>query len=118
MVADAIGKTTTLAVRFAQCLFTRTSHEGERRDWCGRVLRAQGPSEDVWHVLRQACPESSIEILGHLVDGISYRHHANRAPLAFKAIMTIPQPPAFSALIIKPRHTNLWANSETGSFPS
>jgi triacylglycerol esterase/lipase EstA (alpha/beta hydrolase family) len=36
-------------------------------------------------------PESSIEILGHSVGGITYRHYAHRAPLAFKAIMTIPQ---------------------------
>jgi hypothetical protein len=44
-------------------------------------------------------PESSVEILGHSVGGITYRHYAHRAPLAFKAIMTIPQPTAFSALI-------------------
>ena len=44
-------------------------------------------------------PESSIEILGHSVGGITYRHHAHRAPLAFKAIMTLPQPTAFSALV-------------------
>jgi hypothetical protein len=31
--------------------------------------------------------------------GITYRHDAHRAPLAFKAIMTIPQPSAFLALI-------------------
>lgn len=43
-------------------------------------------------------PESSIEILGHSVGGITYRHYAHRAPLAFKAIMTLPQPTAFSAL--------------------
>ena len=43
-------------------------------------------------------PESSVEILGHSVGGITYRHYAHRAPLAFKAIMTIPQPTAFSAL--------------------
>ena len=42
-------------------------------------------------------PESSIEILGHSVGGITYRHYAHRAPLAFKAIMTIPQPMAFSS---------------------
>ena len=41
----------------------------------------------------------SIEILGHSVGGITYRHYAHRAPLAFKAIMTLPQPTAFSALI-------------------
>jgi hypothetical protein len=44
-------------------------------------------------------PESSVEILGHSVGGITYRHYAHRAPLAFKAIMTIPQPTAFSALL-------------------
>ena len=43
--------------------------------------------------------ESSIEILGHSVGGITYRHYAHRAPLAFKAIMTLPQPSAFSTLI-------------------
>ena len=44
-------------------------------------------------------PESSVEILGHSVGGISYRHYAHRAPLAFKAIRTLPQPTAFSALL-------------------
>jgi hypothetical protein len=44
-------------------------------------------------------PESSFEILGHSVGGITYRHYAHRAPLAFKAITTIPQPTAFSALL-------------------
>jgi integrase len=43
-------------------------------------------------------PESSIEILGHSVDGITYRHYAHRAPLALKAIMTLPQPLSFTAL--------------------
>lgn len=32
-------------------------------------------------------------------DVAGYRHYAHRAPLAFKAIMTIPQPTAFSALL-------------------
>jgi triacylglycerol esterase/lipase EstA (alpha/beta hydrolase family) len=44
-------------------------------------------------------PESSVEILGHSVGGITYRHYAHRTPLAFKAIMTIPQPSAFYSLI-------------------
>jgi hypothetical protein len=44
-------------------------------------------------------PESSIEILGHSAGGITYRHYAHCAPLAFKAIMTLPQATAFSALI-------------------
>jgi hypothetical protein len=33
-----------------------------------------------------------------LVRRVTYRHHAHRAPLAFKAIMTLPQPTAFAAL--------------------
>jgi hypothetical protein len=44
-------------------------------------------------------PESSIEILGHSVGGIVYRHYAHRAPLAFKAIMSLPQPTAFRSLV-------------------
>jgi hypothetical protein len=65
--------------------------------------------EEPWELkdLRKTCatyhdehfPESSIEILGHSVSGITYRHYAHRAPLAFKAIMTLPQPTAFSALL-------------------
>jgi len=43
-------------------------------------------------------PESSVEMLGHSVAGITYRHYAHRAPLAFKAIMTLPQPTAFTSL--------------------
>ncbi len=56
--------------------------------------------EEPWELkdLRKTCatyydehvPESSIEILGHAVGGITYRHYAHRAPLAFKAIMTLP----------------------------
>jgi integrase len=44
-------------------------------------------------------PESSVEILGHSLAGVTYRHYAHRAPLAFKAIMSIPQPSAFAALV-------------------
>lgn len=43
--------------------------------------------------------ESSIEILGHSVGGITYRHDTHRVPLAFKAIMALLQPTAFSALL-------------------
>jgi hypothetical protein len=39
------------------------------------------------------------ELLGHSVGGITYRHYAHRAPLPFNAIMTNPQPTAFSALL-------------------
>jgi len=45
--------------------------------------------------------ESSIEILGHSVGSITDRHYAHRAPFAFKAIMTLPQPTAFMALVRK-----------------
>jgi integrase len=64
--------------------------------------------DELWELkdLRKTCatyydehmPESSIEILGHSVGGITYRHYAHRAPLAFKAIMSLPQPSAFRAL--------------------
>jgi hypothetical protein len=66
-------------------------------------------SEEPWELkdLRKTCatyydehvPESSIEILGHSVGGITYRHYAHRAPLAFKAIMSLPQPMAVSAIL-------------------
>jgi hypothetical protein len=65
--------------------------------------------EEPWDLkdLRKTCatyydehvPESSVEILGHSVGGITYRHYAHRAPLAFRAIMTLPQPSAFSAIL-------------------
>lgn len=44
-------------------------------------------------------PESSIEILGHSVGGITYRHYAHRGPLAMRAILTLPQPSSFSAMV-------------------
>jgi hypothetical protein len=47
----------------------------------------------------QHVPESSVEILGHSVGAITYRHCAHRAPLAFRAIMTLPQPGAFSVIV-------------------
>jgi integrase len=80
------------------------------------ALAGIGPKADVetgreepWELkdLRKTCaayydehvPESSVEILGHSVGSITYRHYAHRAPLAFRAIMTLPQPTAFSSLI-------------------
>ncbi len=84
------------------------------RELCG--LAGIKPKTDVesgdekpWQLkdLRKTCathydahlPESSIEILGHSVGGVTYRHYAHRDPLAFKAIMSIPQPAAFTALV-------------------
>ena len=72
-------------------------------------LDIESGREEPWELkdLRKTCatyydehmPESSIEILGHSVGGITYRHYAHRAPLAFKAITTIPQPSAFYSLV-------------------
>jgi hypothetical protein len=59
----------------------------------GASLLIGAPPDHDEHV-----PESPVEILGHSVGGITYRHYAHRAPLAFRAIMTLPQPTAFSAL--------------------
>src|SRR5262245_2576443 len=67
---------------------------GEDESWELKDLRKTCATYYDEHV-----PESSVEILGHSVGGITYRHYAHRAPLAFKAIMTIPQPTAFSALL-------------------
>lgn len=80
-------------------------------DLAGIKQKANGETAttEPWELkdLRKTCatyydehvPESSIEILGHAVGGITYRHYAHRAPLAFRAIMTLPQPTAFWTLI-------------------
>jgi len=67
---------------------------GEATPWLLKDLRKTCATYYDEHL-----PESSIEILGHSVAGVTYRHYAHRAPLAFKAIMTIPQPSAFAALV-------------------
>ena len=73
----------------------RTSIEtGKAEPWLLKDLRKTCATYYDAHV-----PESSIEILGHSVSGITYRHYAHRAPLAFRAIMTLPQPSAFMALV-------------------
>jgi integrase len=66
---------------------------GEEKSWLLKDLRKTCATYYDEHL-----PESSIEILGHSVPGVTYRHYAHRAPLAFKAIMTMPQPTAFAAL--------------------
>ena len=66
---------------------------GQPESWELKDLRKTGATYYDAHI-----PESSIEILGHSVGGITYRHYAHRAPLAFKAIMTLPQPLSFRAL--------------------
>ena len=67
---------------------------GEEKPWLLKDLRKTCATHYDEHV-----PESSIEILGHSVGGVTYRHYAHRSPLAFRAIMTIPQPSAFTALV-------------------
>lgn len=67
---------------------------GVERAWMLKDLRKTCATYYDEHI-----PESSIEILGHAVGGITYRHYAHRAPLAFKAITTLPQPTAFLALV-------------------
>jgi hypothetical protein len=67
---------------------------GKQEPWELKDLRKTCATNYDEHV-----PESSIEIIGHSVGGITYRHYAHRAPLAFRAIMTLPQPTAFSALL-------------------
>jgi hypothetical protein len=67
-------------------------HTGQDEPWVLKDLRKTCATYYDEHV-----PESSIEILGHSVGGITYRHYAHRTPLAFRAIMTLPQPSAFAA---------------------
>jgi len=67
---------------------------GEEKPWVLKDLRKTCATYYDEHM-----PESSIEILGHSVGGVTYRHYAHRDPLAFKAIMSLPQPTAFNALV-------------------
>lgn len=67
---------------------------GEEKPWLLKDLRKTCATYYDEHV-----PESSIEILGHSVGGVTYRHYAHRDPLAYRAIMTLPQPSAFSAMV-------------------
>jgi hypothetical protein len=75
---------------------TAFSRFASERPDAGRAVGVEEPAEDVRDVLRR---ESSVEIPGHSVGGITYRHYAHRAPLAFRAIMTLRQPPAFLPLV-------------------
>ncbi len=56
---------------------------GEDKPWLLKDLRKTCATYYDEHV-----PESSIEILGHSVGGVTYRHYAHRDPLAFRAITT------------------------------
>ncbi len=95
-----LGSTSRPNVRFRKlCALAEISAKtdvdsGEQQPWVLKDLRKTAATYYDEHM-----PESSIEILGHTVGGITYRHYAHRAPLAFKAIMTIPQPSAFRSLV-------------------
>ena len=71
----------------------RDIESGEEQEWVLKDLRKTCATYYDEHV-----PESSIEILGHAAGGITYRHYAHRAPLAFRAILSLPQPSAFKSL--------------------
>jgi hypothetical protein len=66
---------------------------GEEEVWVFKNFRKTCSTYYDQHV-----PESSVEIPGHSAGGVTNRRYVHLAPLAFKAIMTIPQPSAFSAL--------------------
>lgn len=71
----------------------RDIESGEEQEWVLKDLRKTCATYYDEHM-----PESSIEILGHSAGGITYRHYALRAPLAFRAILSLPQPSAFKSL--------------------
>jgi hypothetical protein len=67
---------------------------GEEEPWTLKYLRKTCATYYDEHV-----PESSVEILGHSLGGITCRHYVHRPPLAYRAIMRLPQPSAFSAIL-------------------
>lgn len=71
----------------------RSAESGEERPWVLKDLRKTCATYYDEHL-----PESSVEILGHSIGGITYRHYAHRAPLAFRAILSLPQPSTFKML--------------------
>ena len=79
---------------FANIKPKRDIESGANQPWLLKDLRKTCATHYDQHL-----PESSIEILGHSVGGVTYRHYAHRDPLAFKAITTIPQPSAFLSLV-------------------
>ena len=82
-----------LGSKFASVGAKANVETGEEKPWVLKDLRKTAATYYDQHV-----PESSVEILGHSAGGITYRHYAHRAPLAFKAITTMPQPSAFRGL--------------------
>ncbi len=65
----------------------RDIETGDEKSWVLKDLRKTCATYYDAHM-----PESSIEILGHSVGGVTYRHYAHCDPLAFKAIMSRSQP--------------------------
>ncbi len=71
----------------------RDIESGDERHWVLKDLRKTCATYYDEHM-----PESSVEILGHSAGGITYRHYTHRAPLAFRAILSLPQPSLFKTL--------------------
>jgi hypothetical protein len=66
---------------------TRATMATSSLAWTGKVRQLLAPAS------------SAALTRGSRPGGASHRHYAHRTPLAFKALMTIPKPTAFSALI-------------------
>ena len=72
----------------------RMSKQEKRKHGCSRTFeRLARPTTT------STFPNPRSRFLDMQFEGVTYRHYADRAPLAFKAIMTIPQPSAFGALV-------------------
>ena len=67
---------------------------GEAEPWELKDLRKTCTTYHDEHV-----PESWWRSWGIRSAGSLYRYYAHRSPLAFRAIMTLPQPSAFSAIL-------------------
>ena len=69
--------------------------EATRRDF----VTGRSAGADFGYRLAEHMTESSIDILGHSVGGVTYRHYAHGDPLAFKVITSLPQSTMFNALV-------------------
>jgi hypothetical protein len=71
----------------------RDIESGDERAWVLKDLRKTCAT-----YYDERVPESSVEILGQSAGGITDRHYAHRDPLAFRAILSLPQPSSFKTL--------------------
>ena len=97
----ALARLLWISMQYGHCVVSATATAISSLYLSGITppFSAASPSVALATSLARALGRSMrLEILGHSVGGITYRHYAHRASLAFKAIMTLPQPTAFSAL--------------------